>query len=130
MLLTLRPSFVPFEPLLKTNFSSVQKLVHSGPGQHLQFVTGRRNILCGHGTLLLYPIHDLVGFVIRFGKTLTDPTYDASEGLVWSFTLGRGENGLQGDGLGVWAIVDKGQMRQIRADRWDLVSHFKVSRPF
>ena len=111
-----------FESSLKSNFTSVQKLVHSGPGQHLQYATGRRNTLSLHGTLMLYPIHDLVGLITRFGKAIIEPTYDSSEGLVWGLTIGRGEAGLQGDGMGVWAVVNKGNMRQIRSERWDLVS--------
>lgn len=36
-------------------------------------------------------------------------------------TLGMGVDGLQ-DGVGVWAVVEKGFMRDIRQKRWDLVS--------
>ncbi|ORX33760.1 hypothetical protein BD324DRAFT_638477 [Kockovaella imperatae] len=113
-------TFDRFKPLLKSNFSSFYKLVHSGPGQHLQYATGRRNIISLHGTLMLYPFHDLFGLIVRLVKMIIEPTFDGSESLSWNLTLGRGETGLQGDGLGVWAVVDKGSIRQIRADRWDL----------
>lgn len=54
-------------------------------------------------------------------KSIIEPTHDASEVLLFDLTLGRGETGRQGEGLGVWSIVDKGAMRETKANRWDLV---------
>jgi hypothetical protein len=55
-------------------------------------------------------------------KSIIEPTYDVSETLLFNFTLGRGDQGKQGEGLGVWSIVDKSAMRETKANRWDLVS--------
>lgn len=60
-------------------------------------------------------------------KSIIEPTHDVSEVLLFDFTLGRGETGRQGEGLGVWSIVDKGAMRETKANRWDLVS--QVTNP-
>ena len=117
-----------YENLLSSNFAATRPLVSSGPSQHLSYSSGRRNVLCLHGTLSLLPYHDVAGMVMHVGRSIIEPAYDASEGLVWGLTLGRGESGLQGEGFGVWAVVDKGQMRQVREKRWDLVSVIS-SRP-
>lgn len=97
-------------------------MVSSGPGLHLLYSTGRRNMLCMHTTLTLTPIHDVVALGMHFGKAIIEPTYDASETLIFNITLGRGEAGLQGEAFGVWAIVAKNAMRETREKRWDLVS--------
>jgi len=74
-----------------------------------------------HTTLSLLPYHDVAGLVVHLVKSTIEPTYDGSEGILFELTLGRGETGLQGEGVGVWAVVDKGLMRQTREKRWDLV---------
>lgn len=97
-------------------------MVSSGPALHLLYSTGRRNVLFLHTTLVLTPFHDLFGLVTGLVKSITDPTADASEAIKCELTLGRGSEGLQGEGLGVFAIVEKGAMSTTRASRWDLVS--------
>lgn len=93
----------------------------SSSALHLLYSTGRRNLLCLHTTITLLPLHDLIGLVIQFGKSIIEPTNDVSEGLVFQYTLGRGSEGLQGEGVGVWAVVDKGALRETKSKRWDLV---------
>lgn len=112
----------PYDDLLKTNFAATRPLVHSGPSQHLSYSTGRRNVLSLHGTLKLFPFHDIAGILTNLVKPIIEPTADVSEGLVWSLTLGRGDAGLQGEGAGVWAVVNKTDLRAVKEKRWDLVS--------
>lgn len=112
----------PLAPYLKTQFSVNRPLVSSGPSLHLLYSTGRRNVLSLHTTLTLYPLHDLAGLLFSVGRSIVEPTFDASEGFLFGSTLGRGEAGFQGEGVGVWALVDKGVMRQTKEKRWDLVS--------
>lgn len=75
-----------------------------------------------HTTLKLLPFHDPMTLIVDAFKSIIEPTHDNSETLLFNFTLGRGEAGRQGEGLGVWSIVDKGAMRETKANRWDLVS--------
>jgi hypothetical protein len=75
-----------------------------------------------HTTLKLLPFHDPMTLIVDTFKSIVEPTHDNSETLLFNFTLGRGEVGRQGEGLGVWSIVDKGAMRETKANRWDLVS--------
>lgn len=115
-------SLSQYNSILSSNFSVTKPIVSSGSAQHLVYSTGRRNTLSLHGTLTLLPLHDIVRLVGDFGKSILDPTQDNAETIVWNLTLGRGETGLQGEAAGVWAIVDKGNLRQVRDKRWDLVS--------
>ena len=55
------------------------------------------------------------------GKSVIEPTYDGSEQVKLELTLGRGPEGLQGEGAGVWAVLNKSSMREIREQRFDLV---------
>ena len=112
----------PYVPLLKENFAANKSLVDSGPAQHLLYSSGRRNTVSLHGSLRLYPIHDLFGVLTYLAKTILEPTFDGSESLTWLLTLGKGDSGLQSDGLGVWAVVAKSQLKRVRDERWDLVS--------
>lgn len=75
-----------------------------------------------HTTLVLTPWHDLMGLVQNLFQALIEPTSDKSEAIKCELTLGRGSEGLQGEGLGVFAIVEKGAMTSTRSNRWDLVS--------
>ena len=77
---------------------------------------------------MLQPYHDVAGIVTNLVKSVIEPTFDSSEGLVWNVTLGRGEAGLQGEGFGVWGIVHKSNLRSVKQQRWDLVSGFCVTR--
>ena len=120
-------SYKPYDSILKTNFASSRPLVHSGPSQHLSYSTGRRNVLALHGTLKLFPFHDVAGIVTNLVKSVIDPTADTSEGLVWGLTLGRGEFGLQGEGVGVWAVVNKSDLKAVKGGRWDLVGSSRFS---
>jgi len=97
-------------------------MVSSSPSQHLVYSSGRRNMLSLHTTLKLLPFHDPMTLIVDAFKSIIEPTHDNSETLLFNFTLGRGEAGRQGEGLGVWSIVDKGAMRETKANRWDLVS--------
>ena len=99
---------------------SREKLEPSGPAQHLWYSSGRRNVLGLHTTILLYPIHDIFSFVLAFGKSLIEPTAEFGESIVFNLTLGKGDDGKQGEGVGVWAVTEKSQMR-LREKRWDLV---------
>lgn len=111
-----------YEPLIRSNFTATRPLVSSGPAQHLSYSSGRRNTLSLHGTIVLQPYHDLVGLLTNAVKSVIEPTFDSSESLTWGLTLGRGELGLQGEGLGVWGIVNKGFLKSVKEKRWDLVS--------
>jgi len=111
----------PYRPLLDNQFAATRPLLSSGPALHLLYSSGRRNVLCLHTTITLLPVHDIAGLVTHFGRAIIEPTYDGSEAIQFELTLGRGDNGLQNEGVGVWAIVDKGAMRQTREKRWDLV---------
>jgi hypothetical protein len=114
-------------PTLKAQFASVRPPVASSPAQHLIFASGRRNVHALHTTIKLYPLHDLVGLITNTGRSIIEPTFDASEQINFDFTLGKGAEGLQGEGLGVWGVVDKGAMRETKENRWDLVSQTQTS---
>jgi hypothetical protein len=75
-----------------------------------------------HTTVTLLPIHDFFGLIIHFGRTVIEPNYDGAEGIVFDLTMGKGAEGFQGEGAGVWAVVDKDAMRETKEKRWDLVS--------
>lgn len=109
-------------PLIDTQFlRSREKLSASGPAQHLLYSSGRRNVLGLHTTILLYPIHDIFSLILTFGKSLIEPTAEFGESIVFNVLLGKGDEGKQGEGVGVWAVTEKGQMN-LREKRWDLVS--------
>jgi len=114
-------SFKPYRKYLDTQFQLTRPMISSGPALHLLYSTGRRNVLCLHTTLSLTPIHDLMSLFTHLGKAVFEPTFDSHEVLVFDFTLGRGESGLQGEGFGVWGIVDKTSLRDTKDKRWDLV---------
>lgn len=116
------PRFAQFDDIVRNNFAATRPLVSSGPAQHLSYSTGRRNVLSLHSTLKLRPFHDLAGLIVDFAKGVIEPTFDSSEGLVFGLTLGRGESGLQGEGVGVWSIINKSDLRSVKDKRWDLVS--------
>jgi hypothetical protein len=111
----------PYKTLLDSQFAQTKPMVSSSPAQHLIYSSGRRNVLSLHTTLKLLPLHDPVSLITDTIKSIIEPTHDASEVLLFDFTLGRGETGRQGENLGVWSIVDKGAMRETKATRWDLV---------
>ena len=100
---------------------SREKLASSGPAQHLMYSSGRRNALGLHTTIMLYPIHDIFSLFLSFGKSLIEPTAEFGESIVFNLTLGKGDEGKQGESIGVWAVTEKSQMR-LREKRWDLVS--------
>lgn len=102
-------------------------MVSSSPAQHLIYSSGRRNVLSLHTTLKLLPIHDPLTLVVDTFKSIIEPAHDVSEVLLFNFTLGRGDIGRQGEGLGVWSIVDKGAMRETKAIRWDLVRQYRLN---
>ncbi|GFZ45782.1 hypothetical protein JCM24511_03512 [Saitozyma sp. JCM 24511] len=110
----------PFEKTIDSQFKVSRPLLSSGPSLHLLYSTGRRNVLCMHSTITLTPLHDIASLAIHYGKAIIEPAYDVSETVLFDLTLGRGADGLQGEGLGVWAIADKSAMRDIREKRWDL----------
>ncbi|KAK4684873.1 PAT complex subunit CCDC47, partial [Tremellales sp. Uapishka_1] len=110
----------PLIPYLSTQFTLLKPLVSSSPALHLLYATGRRNVLSLHTTISLLPLHDLAGLVVHLAKSVIDPTYDGSENILFDVTLGKGESGLQGEGVGVWAVVDKSAMRETKEKRWDL----------
>lgn len=118
-------SVAPFQSFLSSQFTSIRPLLTSSPALHLLYATGRRNLLCLHITITLYPLHDIPGLIYNFVKGIIEPTFDSSEGLVFDATLGMGVDGLQ-DGVGVWAVVEKSFMRDLRQKRWDLVSTLHV----
>ena len=113
----------PYKALLDSQFSQTKPMVSSSPSQHLLYSSGRRNMLSLHTTLKLMPFHDPMTLILDTFKSVVEPTHDNSETLLFNFTLGRGEQGRQGEGLGVWSIVDKSAMRETKSKRWDLVSH-------
>ncbi|WRT67341.1 uncharacterized protein IL334_004311 [Kwoniella shivajii] len=110
----------PYQSFLSNQFTTIRPLLSSSPSLHLLYATGRRNLLSLHTTLSLLPIHDVAGLAIHFVKSIIEPTYNGGENLIFDYTLGRGELGLQGEGLGVWAVVDKSALRETREKRWDL----------
>jgi hypothetical protein len=108
-------------PVIDSQFlRSREKLASSGPAQHLLYSSGRRNVLGLHTTILLYPIHDIFSLVLTFVKSLIEPTSEFSESILFNVLLGKGDEGKQGEGVGVWAVTEKGQMN-LREKRWDLV---------
>jgi hypothetical protein len=112
----------PYMASIESQFSFVRPLVSSGPALHLLYASGRRNAVALHTTLTLLPRHDIISLIRHFARMIYEPTYDAGEKIQFAFTLGRGDQGLQGEGVGVWAVVEKGFMRQFRAERWDMVN--------
>jgi len=83
-----------------------------------------------HVTIILLPLHDIVSLAIHLGKSIIEPTFDGSEEIIFNLTLGKGEDGLQGEGIGVWGVVDKGAMRDTKQKRWDLVRRaFVCAKP-
>ncbi|WWD16133.1 hypothetical protein CI109_100558 [Kwoniella shandongensis] len=115
-----KAAIAPFQSFLLTQFTSVRPLLTSSPALHLAYASGRRSLLSLHTTIILLPIHDLPSLITHFVKSIIEPTYDGSEGLVFDLTLGRGAEGLQGEGVGVWGLVDKSVMRETKEKRWDL----------
>lgn len=118
----------PYQPLLQQQFGQTKPMVSSSPAQHLIYSSGRRNVLALHTTLKLLPIHDPMSLILETFKSIIEPTHDISEVLLFNFTLGRGEVGRQGENLGVWSVVDKGAMRETKANRWDLVRYSHMRR--
>lgn len=109
----------PFVPFLKSQFTMVKPLVSSSSALHLLYATGRRNVLSLHATLKLQPLHDIIMLLFTNAWAIVDPTTDNAEALEFDITLGRGSSGFQGDGVGVWAIIDKGVMTNERK-RFDM----------
>ncbi|WVO20918.1 uncharacterized protein IAS62_002219 [Cryptococcus decagattii] len=123
-----KAAVAPFQSFLSSQFTSIRPLLTSSPALHLVYATGRRNLLCLHTTITLYPLHDIPGLIYNFVKGVIEPTFDPSEGLVFDATLGMGVDGLQ-DGVGVWAVVEKGFMRDLRQKRWDLTFAKLTEKP-
>lgn len=96
-------------------------MMSSSSALHLIFATGRRNVLAAHVTLKLKPFHDLIQTIWTTLDSFIDPLSDSSESIVFQFTLGRGASGFQGEGAGVWAVVNKDGMAKFREKRFDLV---------
>ncbi|BEI81748.1 hypothetical protein CcaverHIS002_0209080 [Cutaneotrichosporon cavernicola] len=115
-----RNAFSPFIPTLQDQFTRVLPMKSSSSALHLVFATGRRNVLAAHVTLKLKPFHDLIQMLLTFADAFIDPLSDSSESMVFQFTLGRGASGFQGEGAGVWAIVNKDGMAKFREKRFDL----------
>ncbi|KAK8869605.1 hypothetical protein IAR55_000172 [Kwoniella newhampshirensis] len=115
-----KAAIAPYQSFLSSQFTSVRPLLTSSPALHLLYATGRRSLVSLHTTILLLPIHDLPSLITHFAKSIIEPTYDGSEGLVFDLTLGRGSDGLQGEGVGVWGIIDKSALRETKEKRWDL----------
>ncbi|WVQ78559.1 hypothetical protein IAT38_000645 [Cryptococcus sp. DSM 104549] len=115
-----KEAMAPFKPYLSTQFTSTRGLIASSPSLHLLFATGRRSVLALHATLELTPFQDLPSLVYHFARSLIEPTFDGSEKIVWDLTLGMGADGLQGEGVGVWSVVEKGVMRDLKSKRWDM----------
>ncbi|EIW70044.1 hypothetical protein TREMEDRAFT_68451 [Tremella mesenterica DSM 1558] len=111
----------PFRSLLETQFERIRPLVSASPAKRLLYATGRRNVLFLHATILFWPWHDVAGFIQHLGMIIFAPAYDGSETITFEVTLGRGEDGLQdGQGVGVWALVNKSILRTLRQARYDL----------
>lgn len=115
-------SYDPYIPLIKSQFTLVRPAVPSSSALHLLYATGRRNVLALHATLTLLPYHDIITLVYEFAWSIIEPTADISEGFTFGLTLGRGAAGLQGEGLGVWALVNKNSLKKVKEQRYDLVS--------
>lgn len=112
----------PYLPTLAAQFTEVRPMTSSSSALHLVFATGRRNVLAVHATLKLMPLHDVIQLVWNTVNSVIDPLAQTGESLIFQFTLGRGASGLQGEAAGVWAIVNKTGMAQVREQRFDLVS--------
>ncbi|CAK9784055.1 DUF1682-domain-containing protein [Cutaneotrichosporon oleaginosum] len=113
-------ALAPYIPTLQDQFTKVQPMMSSSSALHLIFATGRRNVLAAHVTLKLKPFHDLIQMVWTTADALIDPLADSSETITFQFTLGRGASGFQGEGAGVWAVVNKDGMAKLREKRFDL----------
>ncbi len=97
-----------------------------GPATHLQYFTGRRNVLSLHIIFSLIPRHNLLEWAYNFARSMFDPAFEqqqhVQDEVILDFTLGEGSLGMQGEGPGVWAVVDKsGVLPVIRKERWDAV---------
>ncbi|WOO81359.1 UPF0674 endoplasmic reticulum membrane protein [Vanrija pseudolonga] len=110
----------PYVSLIKSQFTLVRPAVPSSSALHLLYATGRRNVLALHATLTLLPYHDIITLVYEFAWSIIEPTADISEGFTFGLTLGRGAAGLQGEGLGVWALVNKNSLKKVKEQRYDL----------
>ncbi|WVN86658.1 uncharacterized protein L203_101827 [Cryptococcus depauperatus CBS 7841] len=114
-----KSTIAPFRLFFSTQFASIQPLLSSSPALHLLFATGRRSVLALHATIILYPLHDLPSLIISFVRGIIEPTYQNGEKIEWDLTLGSGSDGLQ-EGVGVWGLVAKDGMKELKAKRWDL----------
>lgn len=115
-----KAALAPYVPLLESQFSLVKPMVSSSSALHLIYATGRRNVLCAHVTLTLKPFHDILQLIFGTIMSVIEPTRDDAESLTVTLTLGRGTSGLQDVGAGVWAILNKAGMANIREKRFDL----------
>ncbi|KAL1411050.1 hypothetical protein Q8F55_001997 [Vanrija albida] len=112
--------YEPYTALIKSQFTLVRPPTASSSALWLLYATGRRNVLALHATLTLLPYHDILTLLFELTWSIIEPTYDVGEGLVFNLTLGRGNAGLQGEGLGVWALVNKNSLKKVKEQRYDL----------
>lgn len=126
-----------FDPRFAVQFRALsplpdQPLISDGPTTYLYYLTGRRNMLYLHVIFELIPRHSLAEWIAQtiYG-VFVDPSAGAPEDTVTlEFCLGEGQvesksgkgaQGQQGEGPGVFAVVDKsgGVLKTIRKERWD-----------
>jgi len=97
-------------------------MLTDGASDMFLFSTGRRNIQSLHTIFTFLPRHDLIQFMATYGWTLYDLSYSPANDVTLDFKLGT--KGRAPTGVGpsfVWAIVEKDELRNVRATRWDLV---------
>lgn len=112
----------PIEAFASQQFKAVRPMESSSSALHLIYASGRRNVLGFHASLKLSTLHDVIMLLWENIYSFIEPTKAEEPGLTLHYLLGRGTNGLQSEGAGVWGILNKNGMAGVREKRWDLVS--------
>lgn len=91
-----------------------------GNSDFFAFSTGRRAITSLHTTLTLRPRHDLLQYVFQFLRGFVELNYRVCDEVELDFTFRPTANSVQEC---VWGVVAKDELKDIKANRWDLVRH-------
>lgn len=99
-----------------TPFSSGEVLA-DGASDLAAFSTGRRGLYSLHTTFTLLPRHDLIQQLYIFIRSSLQLDWVAQDEITLDFNLRHGS----APGF-VWAIVNKDELKNLRANRFDVVS--------
>lgn len=100
-----------------TPFSSGE-VIADGPTDLTAYSTGRRGLYNLHTTFTLLPRHDIFQLLYIFIRGLIQIEWNPQDEIRLDFTL-RHDDTRPGF---VWAVVNKNELKSLRADRFDLVS--------